>query len=68
MSTIDLRRPGQRLPVAGSGVVAELIHTFNAMLARLEAERSARHPDEFWPPTKRSDNASAVSFRRGGPG
>jgi two-component system, NarL family, sensor histidine kinase UhpB len=41
MSTIDLRRPGQRLPVAGSGVVAELIHTFNAMLARLEAERSA---------------------------
>ena len=41
MCTIDLRRPGQRLPVAGSGVVAELIHTFNAMLARLEAERSA---------------------------
>lgn len=41
MSTIDLRHPGQRLPVAGSGVVAELIHSFNSMLARLEAERSA---------------------------
>ena len=41
MSSIDLLRPGPRLPVAGSGVVAELIHSFNAMLSRLEAERSA---------------------------
>jgi two-component system, NarL family, sensor histidine kinase UhpB len=41
MSTIDLRHPGRRLPVAGRGVVAELMESFNAMLARLEAERNA---------------------------
>ena len=41
MSTIDLRQPGRRLPVAGRGVVAELIESFNAMLIRLEAERNA---------------------------
>ncbi|MFB4317365.1 HAMP domain-containing sensor histidine kinase [Actinomadura sp. 21ATH] len=39
MGTIDLLRPGQRLPVTGSGEIAALIATFNQMLARLEAER-----------------------------
>jgi two-component system, NarL family, sensor histidine kinase UhpB len=41
MTRVDLLRPGQRLPVAGHGGVAELIRTFNAMLDRLEAERAS---------------------------
>nr|WP_183091358.1 sensor histidine kinase [Streptomyces radicis] len=40
MSTVDLLRPGQRLPVEDHGVMAELIRGFNAMLERLEAERA----------------------------
>lgn len=39
MATVDLLRPGQRLPVQGGGEVAEVIRTFNAMLERLEEER-----------------------------
>ncbi|MEU1003052.1 sensor histidine kinase [Streptomyces tibetensis] len=39
MTTVDLLRPGQRLPASGGGGVAELIRTFNAMLERLEQER-----------------------------
>ncbi|MET9761898.1 sensor histidine kinase [Streptomyces sp. NPDC006372] len=41
MTTVDLLRPGQRLPEHGSGGIAELIRTFNAMLERLEQERAA---------------------------
>ncbi|GAB2444263.1 HAMP domain-containing sensor histidine kinase [Streptomyces incanus] len=41
MTTVDLLRPGQRLPVRGGGEVAELVSTFNAMLERLEKERAA---------------------------
>lgn len=41
MTTVDLLRPGQRLPVTGSGEVAALIEAFNQMLQRLEAERGA---------------------------
>jgi two-component system, NarL family, sensor histidine kinase UhpB len=40
MSTVDLLRPGTRLPVTGSAGIAALIRTFNAMLDRLEAERA----------------------------
>jgi two-component system, NarL family, sensor histidine kinase UhpB len=40
MTTVDLLRPGQRLPVSGHGGVADLIRTFNDMLDRLEAERA----------------------------
>ncbi|WP_344325718.1 HAMP domain-containing sensor histidine kinase [Streptomyces macrosporus] len=40
MTTVDLLRPGQRLPVTGRGGVAELIRAFNDMLDRLEAERA----------------------------
>jgi two-component system sensor histidine kinase UhpB len=40
MTTVDLLRPGQRLPVSGGGDVPELIRTFNAMLDRLENERA----------------------------
>jgi two-component system sensor histidine kinase UhpB len=40
MATVDLLRPGQRLPVDGHGGVAELLRTFNEMLDRLEAERA----------------------------
>ncbi|WP_411142910.1 HAMP domain-containing sensor histidine kinase [Streptomyces sp. x-80] len=40
MTTVDLLRPGQRLPVDGHGGVAELLRTFNEMLDRLEAERA----------------------------
>jgi two-component system sensor histidine kinase UhpB len=40
MRQVDLLRPGQRLAVGAAGAeVAELEHAFNAMLARLEAER-----------------------------
>lgn len=41
MTTIDLLRPGQRLPATGRGEIAELIQTFNEMISRLEAERAA---------------------------
>ncbi|HEX8511043.1 MAG TPA: HAMP domain-containing sensor histidine kinase [Propionibacteriaceae bacterium] len=41
MGSTDILQPAPRLPAAGSGVVAELIHSFNTMLSRLEAERSA---------------------------
>jgi two-component system sensor histidine kinase UhpB len=43
MATVDLLRPGQRLPVPGAGgggEVTELVRTFNAMLDRLEHERA----------------------------
>lgn len=47
MATVDLLRPGQRLPApgpgprgGGGGEVAELIRAFNAMLDRLEHERA----------------------------
>jgi two-component system sensor histidine kinase UhpB len=41
MTTVDLLRPGQRLPgPLGQGGVAELISTFNDMLERLETERA----------------------------
>ncbi|CAA22397.1 HAMP domain-containing protein [Streptomyces sp. SID7813] len=40
MTTVDLLRPGQRLPISGGGEVPELIRTFNAMLDRLENERA----------------------------
>ncbi|MEU0440252.1 sensor histidine kinase [Streptomyces sp. NPDC006186] len=41
MATVDLLRPGQRLPASGGREVAEVIRTFNAMLERLEQERAA---------------------------
>jgi two-component system sensor histidine kinase UhpB len=41
MATVDLLRPGQRLPIPGRGGIAQLIQSFNDMLARLEAERAA---------------------------
>ncbi|MET9335149.1 sensor histidine kinase [Streptomyces cellulosae] len=41
MTTVDLLRPGQRLPVRGGGEVAGLVSAFNAMLERLEGERAA---------------------------
>ncbi|MFE2534608.1 HAMP domain-containing sensor histidine kinase [Streptomyces sp. NPDC059371] len=41
MATVDLLRPGQRLPEGGRGETAELIRTFNAMLDRLEHERAS---------------------------
>ncbi|MFS8198305.1 HAMP domain-containing sensor histidine kinase [Streptomyces sp. CWNU-52B] len=40
MTTVDLLRPGQRLPEQGHGETAELIRTFNAMVERLEHERA----------------------------
>ncbi|MFE6127551.1 HAMP domain-containing sensor histidine kinase [Streptomyces sp. NPDC056437] len=40
MTTVDLLRPGQRLPAHGHGEVADLVRTFNAMLERLERERA----------------------------
>jgi two-component system, NarL family, sensor histidine kinase UhpB len=41
MATVDLLRPGQRLPEESRGETAELIRTFNAMLERLEHERAS---------------------------
>jgi two-component system, NarL family, sensor histidine kinase UhpB len=41
MEGVDLLRPGQRLPDIRYGAVSDLISSFNAMLARLEAERSS---------------------------
>jgi two-component system, NarL family, sensor histidine kinase UhpB len=39
MHTVDLLRPGQRIPEGGGVEVAELVRGFNEMLARLEEER-----------------------------
>ena len=39
MRTVDLLEPGQRLAEEGSVEVAEVVHAFNQMLDRLEAER-----------------------------
>jgi two-component system sensor histidine kinase UhpB len=39
MRTVDLLRPGQRLPEGGGVEVAELVRGFNEMLVRLEEER-----------------------------
>ena len=39
MRTVDLLRPGQRLVEEGGIEVSELVHVFNQMLDRLEAER-----------------------------
>jgi two-component system sensor histidine kinase UhpB len=41
MERVDLLRPGERARVTGNGDVAHLVRTFNDMLDRLEAERSA---------------------------
>ncbi len=41
MEDVDLLRPGQRLPDRGYGAVSDLIASFDAMLDRLEAERSS---------------------------
>ena len=40
MAAIDLRSPGRRLDEEGSGPARPLVHGFNAMLERLEVERS----------------------------
>ncbi|WP_327167393.1 HAMP domain-containing sensor histidine kinase [Streptomyces subrutilus] len=41
MTAVDLLRPGSgAAPIAGAGEMAELTTSFNAMLARLEAERA----------------------------
>src|SRR3954447_9678968 len=39
MRTVDLLRPGQRIPEGGGPEVSELVRGFNQMLDRLEAER-----------------------------
>ncbi|HEY5694794.1 MAG TPA: sensor histidine kinase [Gaiellaceae bacterium] len=39
MRKLDLLQPGQRIPEQGGVEVAELTHTFNEMLERLETER-----------------------------
>lgn len=41
MSRLETPVQGERLPVEGSGVVRDLVRTFNEMLARLEVERSS---------------------------
>jgi two-component system sensor histidine kinase UhpB len=39
METVDLLRPGQRLPTNTSDEVGRVVHAFNEMLDRLETER-----------------------------
>jgi two-component system sensor histidine kinase UhpB len=39
METVDLLRPGQRLPDSRAGSIGRLVRGFNDMLERLEAER-----------------------------
>ena len=41
MNRVDLLHTGDRLPDSGNGDLANLIETFNAMLDRIETERSA---------------------------
>ena len=39
MKSVDLLRPGRRLPASGDAEIAELVRSFNEMLDRLEDER-----------------------------
>jgi two-component system sensor histidine kinase UhpB len=39
MQSVDLLRPGQRLPVTGGSELSALVRAFNEMLLRLETER-----------------------------
>ena len=39
MDTVDLLRPGQRLPVGPGDEVGRVVHAYNRMLERLESER-----------------------------
>ncbi|MFD7155008.1 histidine kinase [Kribbella sp. NPDC059898] len=39
MDSVDLQRPGRRLPESRNSAVEHLVHGFNAMLERLELER-----------------------------
>jgi two-component system, NarL family, sensor histidine kinase UhpB len=39
MQSVDLLRPGQRLPVTGGAELSTLVRSFNEMLQRLETER-----------------------------
>ena len=39
MGSVDLERPGQRLPETGDGTARRLVQSFNDMLTRLESER-----------------------------
>jgi two-component system sensor histidine kinase UhpB len=41
MRDVDLLRPGQRIHATGSAEVTDVVHAFNEMLDRLEAERHA---------------------------
>lgn len=41
MATIDMRQPGRRLEPAGAGPAKQLVTGFNAMVQRLEDERTA---------------------------
>jgi two-component system sensor histidine kinase UhpB len=41
MQSVDLLRPGQRVPEDGNGGVSPLVRSFNDMLDRLEAERNS---------------------------
>src|SRR5688572_9814678 len=41
MATVDVRQPGRRLDEQGSGPAHALVGGFNAMVERLETERSA---------------------------
>ncbi|MET0694227.1 MAG: sensor histidine kinase [Propionibacteriaceae bacterium] len=43
MESVDLDRPGRRLPETGDPTVRPLVRAFNQMLARLEAERGANN-------------------------
>jgi two-component system, NarL family, sensor histidine kinase UhpB len=39
METVDLLRPGQRVPVPSDDAIGRVVQTFNEMLGRLETER-----------------------------
>jgi two-component system sensor histidine kinase UhpB len=41
MESVDLQQPDERLDESGQGPVGQLLRTFNAMLDRLETERSS---------------------------
>ena len=61
MDTVDLLRPGQRLPVGRDDEVGRVVAAFNHMLDRLRAN-GTRMAAVSWPPRSPSGSGSPATF------
>ena len=67
METVDLLRPGQRLPVGSDDEVGRVVAAFNQMLDRLESERQRERPPRARRAGGRADRDRPRPARRGRP-